>query len=60
LLRKVINLLLPAGCPSYQDNVNCDNATDALDALGDLLYLAHAGALPAPSGCAAIGSPLLA
>ena len=59
ILHRVAGRSAPAGCPSYQDNVNCDNAIDARDVLAVLRYLAGTAPLPVPTGCTPIGSPLL-
>jgi hypothetical protein len=46
-----------APCDTYQDNVNCLNDTDAMDALAVAIYLAEADPLPVNGDCVPIGDP---
>lgn len=58
LLKRAIGLALAAGCATYQDDVNCLNGTDAMDALGVAIYLAEADPLPVNGNCTPIGGQL--
>lgn len=58
LLKRAIGLALAAGCATYQNDVNCLNGTDAVDALGVAVYLADADPLPVNGSCTLIGDQL--
>ena len=58
LIRMAVDGSIPVGCATYQDDVNCLNGTDALDALGVAVYLAEADPLPVNSNCTPIGDQL--
>jgi hypothetical protein len=58
LLKISIDLVVPGGCATYQNDVNCVNGTDALDALGVAIYLAEADPLPVNGSCTPIGDQL--
>jgi hypothetical protein len=41
----------------HRDDVNCDGVLNGADALNELLAVAGASELPAPSGCPRVGQP---
>jgi predicted outer membrane repeat protein len=58
LIRMAVDGSIPVGCATYQDDVNCLNGTDAVDALGVAIYLAEADPLPVNGNCTPIGGQL--
>jgi V8-like Glu-specific endopeptidase len=55
LIKRAIGLVVSAICDTYQDDVNCLNGTDAIDALDVAVFLAEGNPLPVAGGCPPIG-----